>query len=65
MQDEEAQKVLQKKILAKKMLSEIDDANQKAILIKQKRALEIKEEEQKIIAYNNAKRRREAEALAE
>jgi len=45
MQKEEAEKAIQKKIEAKKMLEEIAKANKKAILVKQQRALEIKEEE--------------------
>ena len=61
MQEDEAQKNIEKKVNAKRMLDEIDSANQKAILIKQQRALEIKEEEQRIIEYNNKKRRKEAE----
>lgn len=65
MQAEEAQKAIQKKVQAKKMLDEIADANRKAILIKQQRALEIKEEDQKIVDYVNKKIRKEAEAAAE
>ena len=47
------------------MLDEIAEANRKAILVKQKRALEIKEEDQKIVDYVNKKIRKEAEAAAE
>ena len=45
MQKEEAEMAINKKIKAKKMLDEIFNANKKAILVKQQRALEIKEEE--------------------
>ena len=65
MQSDEAEKNIQKKVKAKKMLEEIFDANQKAILVKQKKALEIKEEERRIEEYCNAKRMREAESQAE
>ena len=65
MQADEADKQVQKKVLAKHMLNEIFEANNNAILVKQKKALEIKEEEQRIEEYCNAKRRKEAEQQAE
>ena len=65
MQAEEAEKAVQKKIQAKKMLEEIAEANRTAILVKQQRALKIKQEDQAIVEYVNAKIKKEAEAQAE
>lgn len=62
---EEQHKALKKKSDQKKLLDEIFDANQNAILVKQKRVQEEKVEEEKIVKYNLEKAQKEAEYVAE
>lgn len=49
----------------KKQLDEIFDANQNAQLVKQKRIIQEKEEEEVIVKYNLEKAQKEAEYIAE
>lgn len=51
--------------MQKKQLDEIFGANQNALLIKQKRIQQEKEEEEVIVKYNLEKAQKEAEYVAE
>ena len=57
--------IQQKKADQKLLLDEILGSNKNAILIKQKRIQEEKEEEEKIVKYNLEKAQKEAEYIAE
>eukprot|EP01017_Pseudomicrothorax_dubius_P042904 TRINITY_DN7068_c0_g1_i3.p1 TRINITY_DN7068_c0_g1~~TRINITY_DN7068_c0_g1_i3.p1 ORF type:complete len:532 (-),score=244.84 TRINITY_DN7068_c0_g1_i3:113-1708(-) len=65
LQKEEGENNIKRKLNQKKRLDEIYEANQKAILVKQKRQLEEKEEEDKIVKYNIEKAQKEQEYLLE
>ena len=54
-----------KKVRATAMIAEVEDANKRAIQVKDQRKKEEKDLEQKIIDYNRAKAQREEEKAAD
>lgn len=59
------QQTQRKKHKQKLLQDEILEANDRAVIVKQKRIQEEKEEEEKIVKYNLEKAQKEAEYLAE
>lgn len=65
LKEEEQKMVLHKKERALKMMGEVEEANRRAIEVKDQRKKEEKDLEQQIVEYNRAKAQREEEQQAE
>ena len=65
LKEEEVKQALEKKDRVQKLMSEVEDANKKAIEVKEVKKTEEKHLEMKIVDYNRQKALREEEQLAE
>ena len=65
LKEEEVKQAVEKKDRVNKLMSEVEDANKKAIDVKEHKKLEEKHLENKIVDYNRQKALREEEQLAE
>ena len=65
LKEEEVKQALEKKGRVQKLMSEVEEANKKAIEVKEVKKTEEKQLEMKIVDYNRQKAMREEEQLAE
>lgn len=65
LQEEEVKQAQERKDMALKLLYEVEEANRKAILIKEERKDKERDEEERIMQYNIEKAKREQELLEE